>query len=66
MMLDIAIVACKLKQKSKPLRKKNNLIMVKVHTKYKWIFNLEEKIKRNFKINDWICDSFVVVMDTCD
>jgi hypothetical protein len=22
--------------------------------------------RRNLKINDWICDSFIVVMDTCD
>jgi hypothetical protein len=22
--------------------------------------------KRNLKINDWICDSFVIVMDTCN
>ncbi len=26
----------------------------------------KEKTKRNLKINDWICDLFVVVMDTCD
>jgi hypothetical protein len=22
--------------------------------------------RRNLKMNNWICDSFIVVMDTCD
>jgi hypothetical protein len=31
-MLDIAIVACKLREESKPSRRRKNLIMFKVHT----------------------------------